>query len=335
MQAGKPLLSVLVPAFNVEKYISVCLRSLLLQTYTDVEILVCDDASTDKTWSKMQQFEDSRLSIFRNSSNLGKNKTSAFLLSKCKGEYVTVHDADDFSSSDRFENQMNFLLENCEYVMCGTNYISFLDSGKIVARSQLATDDETIRERITKESQFHGPTVVFKRSVISQVGGLYRYFTRAEDIDFTMRVAEKFKVCNLPYYYYFYRHQELSLTNHVKGYDVERLAHHKLLYYLASERKLNGGVDTLMQGDIQKIDTLVKEFEKEYENDPEVALRRGVFRLIEMQMFKNAVLLACLAVRKRFSLINSKCLLYALLTYFKGHFRLLVNKDRIDINYLK
>jgi len=330
MQFDKPLLSVLVPAYNVEKYIGACIRSLLRQTYPAIEILICDDASSDNTWEKANEFSDDRLHAFRNSNNLGKNQTSDFLLKHCKGDYVTIHDADDFSSPDRFENQISFLVKNPEYAMCGSNYISFLNNGKVIARSNLSIDDAVIREQIKRQSQFHGPTIVIKKSVIADVGGLYRFFKRAEDIDLTMRVTEKFKVCNLPGYYYYYRHQPFSLTNDVKGYSIERLAHFKLLYYLAEERASNHGIDTLMLGDMNRLNRLVSEFKKEYEHDPEIALRRGAFRLLYMRLYSNAVKVAWVAMVDKPNIINLKCLVYTLIHYVKGKIKLIRTMERVD-----
>jgi len=335
MQSDNSLLSVLVPAYNAGRFIDTCIESLLSQTYGRIEILVCDDGSTDDTWSKMNEFKDPRLHLFQNVSNLGKNQTALFLLEQSSGDFVTVHDADDISLNCRFEKQMSFLLHNPDFVMCGTNFVSFLNNGKVIRKSNLETDDSIIRELIKKESQFHGPTIVFRKNIIPLVGGLYRYFTRAEDIDFTMRVTEKFRVCNLPGHYYYYRHDRFSLTNNIMGYNIERLAHGKLLYYLAEERSSNGGIDSLMQGDIEKVNFLVNQFKREYEDDPEIALRKGVFRLLEMRMYRNAIALAWISMVRKRSFLNFKCLVYSSIEYFKGNFRLCLNKEKVDLSFLK
>lgn len=330
MQSDNTLLSVLVPAYNAGRFIRTCIESLLSQTYARVEILVCDDGSTDDTWSKMHEFNDSRLHLFQNVSNLGKNQTTLFLLEQSSGDYVTVHDADDISVNYRFEKQMGFLLQNPKFVMCGTNFVSFLNNGKLIRKSNLAIEDSVIRELIKEQSQFHGPTIVVRRSVIAEVGGLYRYFTLGEDIDFTMRVTEKFKVCNLPGHYYYYRHQPFSLTNDIQGYSLERLAHRELLYYLAGERADNKGVDTLMRGDSDEIDRLVSRFKSKYRDDPEVSLRMGAFRLLSMYMYSNALKVSWIAMTRGRNLINFKCFVHTLILYLKGNLLLLFKYERLD-----
>ena len=335
MRSGNPLLSVLVPAYNVEHYISSCIRSLLIQTYQPIEVLICDDGSSDNTWQVISAVRDERISVFSNDGNIGKNKTCSFLLEKAKGEFITIHDADDVSAPTRFEKQMAFLMAHPDYGMCGTNFISFLNNGTVVRKSDLATEYEPIRKLIRTRSQFHGPTIVLRKCILSQVGGLYRYFTRAEDIDLTMRIAEKFKVANLPGHLYFYRHQPFSLTNDIAGYGIERLAHFSLLYYLAEERRRNDGLDSLMLGDTAAVERVVDSFKKEYENDPDIALRRGAFRLLHMRMYRNAIMLSCTALRRNRSMLNVKCFLYTLMQTMKGTFRLFLYGEKLDLSFLR
>lgn len=330
MQSGKPLLSVLVPAYNAGKYVGSCVAGLLVQTYSNIEILLCDDASTDNTWDVIRGIQDERIRIFRNDRNKGKNATAGFLLEKAKGTYITVHDADDISAPERLERLMDFLLRHPAYAMCGSNFVSFLDNGKVVGRSQLSTECSEIREKIRTQSQFHGPTVVIRKDVIDEVGGFYRYFTVAEDIDLTMRITERFDVCNLPGYYYYYRHNPRSLTNDVNGYHVERAANTRLLYHLAEERRANGGIDSLMAGNLDKVKDLVEQFRKEAERNADDVMRQGVYRLIVMSMFRNAVVLSARLVRQHPTVANIKCFVRSVIEYGRGSFRVMRVRDKLD-----
>jgi glycosyltransferase involved in cell wall biosynthesis len=334
MPVNEPTLSILLPAYNAGKYISIAVKSILSQTYKDFEILICDDGSTDGTYTEIRKFEDSRIRIFKNDVNKGKNATCTFLLSSCRGKFISVHDADDISLPTRFEKQIKFLEGNPDFALCGVNFVSFSESGKIVDRSSLEQDPVVIREKIKSGSQFHGPTIVFRKEIISRVGGFYRYFVRAEDIDFTMRVAERYKTTNLSEHLYLYRHVFSSLTNNLEGYNLERLGHAKLLYYLAKEREQNNGMDSLMLGADGKINNLMETFMAEYRADPTVALRRGVFRLLGMKMFGNAVKLSWLAMTTTINELNVKCFIYAIFATVKGEFQLLMNNETID-QYIK
>ena len=333
MLPDKPLLSILVPAYNAERYIRQALTSLLKQTYPHIEILVCDDGSTDKTIEIIDSIVDARIKLFRNDKNRGKNYTANYLLEKSGGQYISVHDADDVSLPIRFEKQMAFLVNHPEYALCGTNFIGFLDNGKIINKSNLELNSDQIRSKIKSSSQFHGPTIVFRKDILTEVGGFYRYFTRAEDIDFTMRVAEKFETANLKEHLYLYRHVPSSLTNEVNGFDMQRLGHAKLLYYLQRERKNHNGIDSLMKGDYERIKLLEREFVEEYENDPTIALRRGVFRLLDMRMYGNAVKLSLTALKRDYKLLNLKCVVYACLKAISGQWQLLLT-EKVDLSFL-
>ncbi len=330
-----PHLSILIPAYNAGPFIGATLRSLLLQTFTDFEILVCDDGSKDDTAEVVRSFSDPRIRFFQNKENKGKNFTGNFLLDQAVGQWANVHDADDISVPSRLENQMNYLNAHPQCVLCGTNFIAFVGDGKVIEKSDLETESNAIREKIKTVSQFHGPTVIFRKDIAAQVGGLYRFFDHPSDIDFTMRVAERFETANLKEYLYYYRHQPGSLSNYVGGYDLKRLADVKMLYYLAREREENEGLDTLMRGDEGKIKSLMDEFTAEYRADPSIALRRGVFRLLGMKMYGNAMALSLKALGTSLNELNLKCVIYAFLASIKGSIELLLNREKIDLRFLK
>lgn len=334
MPPNRPLLSVLMPAYNAERFIKQALQSLLIQSYTNLEILVCDDGSSDKTIAEVESIKDPRVRLFKNEKNSGKNATANHLLELAAGEYISVHDADDISVPLRFERQMDFLLEHPSCVLCGTNFVSFLGNGKIIDKSHLELESGNIRNKIGKESQFHGPTIVFKKSIVSQVGGLYRYFDQPSDIDFTMRVAERFETANLQEYLYLYRHVPSSITNRLDGYDMKRLGDAKLLYHLAEERRNNDGVDSLMKGDPELIARLMKEFTREYQADPSIALRRGVFRLLGMRMYKNALVMSVRALLLERSVLNIKCFVYTIIHTVKGEIEVLFIRERVNLDFL-
>ena len=92
-----PLISVIVPVYKVEKYLPVCLDSLLAQTYRNFELLLVDDGSPDGCWQIMQQYaaQDSRVRIFRKE-NGGVSSARNFGLEQARGEYICFVDSDDF-----------------------------------------------------------------------------------------------------------------------------------------------------------------------------------------------------------------------------------------------
>lgn len=109
-----PLISVIMPVFNAEKWISTAINSLRNQTWSNLEILVVDDCSSDSTYSIAKTFEaiDSRVQVSRAETNSGPYHCRNLALRRAKGEFVTVHDGDDWSHPEKIELQARHLLEN-------------------------------------------------------------------------------------------------------------------------------------------------------------------------------------------------------------------------------
>ena len=92
------MISVIVPVYNVEDYLHVCINSILNQTYQDFEIICVDDASTDSSLEILEYFslKDSRVKVLKNDSNKGPGYSRNRGLDVAKGEYVSFLDADDW-----------------------------------------------------------------------------------------------------------------------------------------------------------------------------------------------------------------------------------------------
>ena len=117
-----PKISILVPAYNCSKYIEQCLSSILSQTYSNFEILISDDGSSDNTRAIIDSIDDNRIKSFHNSKNRGKTFTVNSLAKRVTGSFVTIHDADDISVQNRFEKQMVAFQNSSILGMCGTSF---------------------------------------------------------------------------------------------------------------------------------------------------------------------------------------------------------------------
>ena len=94
----KPLVSVIMPAYNGEKYIGAAIESILNQTYDNFELVIIEDKSTDNTLKVIQEYNDSRISLFLNSSNRGIAYSTNLGIAKSKGEYIALLDDDDLAT---------------------------------------------------------------------------------------------------------------------------------------------------------------------------------------------------------------------------------------------
>lgn len=115
-----PKVSIILCTYNAEKYIQATLQSVLDQSYTDIEILVLDNNSTDHTLDILHKFTDKRVQIFPSKKNLGPFGGLNFLLEKSTGEYVAIQDHDDIWHPEKIAKQVAFLEKNKQYIWCGT-----------------------------------------------------------------------------------------------------------------------------------------------------------------------------------------------------------------------
>jgi glycosyltransferase involved in cell wall biosynthesis len=110
-----PKVSIICRAYNQEKWIGLAIKSALNQTFTDFELLITNDASSDKTWEKINEFNDDRIVKLNNSRNIGALQSLKKCLEISKGEYITILDGDDEFVFSKLEKQVKFLDENLDF----------------------------------------------------------------------------------------------------------------------------------------------------------------------------------------------------------------------------
>ena len=106
------LVSIIMPAYNCERFIAEAIRSVLAQTYTDWELIIVDDCSTDNTAQRVASFDDTRIVYQRNEKNVGAALTRNRALQIAKGHYIAFLDADDLWTPEKLEHQIAFMEKN-------------------------------------------------------------------------------------------------------------------------------------------------------------------------------------------------------------------------------
>ena len=107
-----PLVSVIMPAYNAEKYIAEAIESVIAQTYTNWELIVVDDCSTDNTEKIVRGFNDCRIVIIKNDRNSGPAVSRNKAIERAKGEYIAFLDSDDIWMSEKLNKQVLFMRKN-------------------------------------------------------------------------------------------------------------------------------------------------------------------------------------------------------------------------------
>lgn len=185
-----PLVSVIIPVYNAEKYIDACISSILNQTYENYEILVCDDCSQDNTRALLEKYKgNNKIKIIYNQENMHQAKSRNLCLKQCKGQYIMLQDADDRSEPDRiekllaaFEDDISFVGSNC-YCLEGDKLYDILK----------LKNNYPQKKDLLWGIPFAHPSMMFRRDVLLSVGG-YRvcwYTKRGEDYDLILRLYAK------------------------------------------------------------------------------------------------------------------------------------------------
>ena len=119
--SSSKFVSVIMAAYNAEETIEAAIRSILLQTHDNFELIICDDASTDNTWCLMRSLadEDSRIRLIRQEKNRGSAVARNRCLLQAQGEYIAIMDADDLCSENRLAVQVSFLEKHSEIAFVG------------------------------------------------------------------------------------------------------------------------------------------------------------------------------------------------------------------------
>ncbi len=190
-------ISVVMPAYNAEKYIGQAIESILNQTYRDFELIIVNDGSTDNTKNIILSYKDERIIYLENEKNSGIVITLNKGLDNAKGEYIARMDADDISKNDRFEKQIDFLEKNKEIALLGSGICIFGENTEETNRV-FTNDSEQLKAELIFNSSIAHPTVMIRKSVLDENNLRYNVeFAGAEDYYLWWEISKKGKICTL------------------------------------------------------------------------------------------------------------------------------------------
>lgn len=163
----KPLVSVIVPAYNAEKYIEKTLASIFAQSFTDYEVIVVDDGSTDQTPVMLKAFED-RITYIRQENSGGPSSPRNKGILAAKGKYIALFDSDDIMFENKLENEVEILEKHPEVSLVFSNFI-FIKEGKPALYSMFERQGvRQIVEGIPK-TRLGSTTYCFSRPVYDEI----------------------------------------------------------------------------------------------------------------------------------------------------------------------
>lgn len=214
MTKSSPNISVIVPAYNTEKYIRTAIESILNQSYEDFELIIIDDKSSDNTKKIIESYalKDSRVIAVSNKDNLKISATLNKGLAMARGRYIARMDADDKSLPLRLEKQFQFLESNRDVVLVGAS-INVCDSDlKKINVRRYNVNNESIRKNIFRYGQFCHPVVMLRADAIRAAGGYNTNLYDAEDYDLFFRLGNQGSMANLDDVLLNYRTSKTSVS---------------------------------------------------------------------------------------------------------------------------
>lgn len=197
MSGKAPKISVLMSAYNSEKYVAEAIDSILNQTFSDFEFIILNDGSTDKTADIIEQYakRDKRIQFVNNTKNQGIITVLNQGLAMCQGEYIARMDSDDISLPTRFEKQVKYMDEHPECGVLGTSIIIYdKENNKEYIQKQRITFCDLLQQCC-----IINPSVMLRRSVLLNNNILYRpKYILAEDYGMWSELIKFTELHNLP-----------------------------------------------------------------------------------------------------------------------------------------
>ena len=249
-----PKISVVMPAYNCEPYIAKAISSILNQTYSNLELLICDDASRDNIGDIISSFTDARIKKYKHDTNKGYLQTYNYLLSVSTGDFITFQDADDWSALTRLEEQLEVFKKNNDVYLTASNGGFYYSEKSQMLCPPFKSGFISMNEN---NYDFMLPSVMFKREVLNLVKGFHPYFDKLTGGDqyFILEILSNFKGYAIDRPLYFAHFNPAS--NH-RTLNFVRKATIPEAYYLLKKQRISTGTDWLKEGK----DHLLLEYEE-------------------------------------------------------------------------
>lgn len=217
-----PLLSIIIPTYNSERFISQTIQSIITQTHKNFELIIINDGSTDNSKEIIESFNDSRIKYYENPENKGIVFTRNYGLQLAKGDYIGMVDSDDIVYPEKFEEQIAFLEKNKDFGMVGS-WVKFIDEdGKRLPGSwKLKASPEMIPSILLFRNYFVQSSVISRKECISKFSFKYNFPT-AQDYLMWVEIIQNHKAWNLPKYLIDYRVHKGGITEKHKEVRSEK-----------------------------------------------------------------------------------------------------------------
>lgn len=220
---SKVTVSIIMGIYNCEHTLGEALESIISQSYTDWELILCNDGSTDNTYEIASHYakrHPENIILLENSCNKGLNHTLNRCIDRAKGKYIARMDGDDLSHRDRLKKQVEFINENKQFQMVGTLTEHFDDNG---IWGSCYLDEEVTYKSFLKNSPFIHASMLMEKSILQEVGGysVSDKLLRVEDYHLWVKLyAKGYKGYNIQEKLYMFRDDQNAYNRRKYKYRI-------------------------------------------------------------------------------------------------------------------
>lgn len=217
-----PKISIIMPAYNAEKYIKEAVDSILNQTFKDFELIIVNDGSTDSTKTIIESYIDPRIKIITHKTNQGIYSSRSDGLKAAQGEFIAVLDSDDIAMKNRLEEQSNFMIKNPDIAVVGSwMEVIDVDSGDTYTLKP-ECDPVIIKWMHILKNQILNSASFFRKDIVDKIGYYKKEYEYAEDYDLWSRISRRYKMANIPKVLVKYRIRKKSVTRASESGKAQR-----------------------------------------------------------------------------------------------------------------
>jgi glycosyltransferase involved in cell wall biosynthesis len=196
MKENSPLVSIVIPVHNGEKYIKESIDSCLEQTYKNIEVIVVDDKSEDNTLNILKNYGN-RITVIPVEKQNGLGNVINIGIRKSKGKYIARMDADDIMYPTRIEKQVEYLESHPNCVAVGGQIDIIDENGNITGHREYAVEDKDIKKNLFLFQPFAHPAVTLRRSTLEEIGLYPENMWKVEDVKLFLILSTKGEFHNL------------------------------------------------------------------------------------------------------------------------------------------
>lgn len=240
-----PRVSILIPFYNSEKYLPETINSILSQSYSDFELILCDDCSTDNSAEVVRSFDDPRIRLISNKVNMQQGPTRNKLIGEARGEYCIMFDSDDIFMPDRIKKQADYLDSHPEVDYCTGILVSTDENGSETGVTHY--HDARKHKEIKVRSLFHCPqghtTAMFRLDKYRKNNITYTTeYKYASDLDMHLKAIQVLRYENMLEPVCTYRQHGTQISNTLSSEQLD-----SAVEIMAANHRKQLGIETTVK----------------------------------------------------------------------------------------